>query len=408
MALQDFPVWSFPPNWNGEVTETLSWVTDIMQSPTGSEQRRTMRLWPRRTFEFGVAVSGKDRTLLAGMLLNFSTDDWYLPIWHEPLVLERAISENDTNISLVGIGDTDIPISKLIFITNGDPNEFEILTVANQNNLGMNLVGKTDRDWPIGSVIYPVTWGSLTDSVSLKKVTSNLATGNVRFQESRPTTSRSHKPDQFLTTIYKGYPVLDIAPDEVNPLDQNYDLITSRLDNLTSIPMIRNDAKRAFAITKHNWVLKGRVEHGQFMNTLEALRGRAKPLWVPTFMDDLEIIASVTPGDSAIKVANSGYARAGNVIPDHEHIMIERLDGSRFFRKIVATNTQSNGTENMMLDQPIGSGFAKDQVLRISFMTLMRLNHDEVSIVHKTDTFGVSEIAMTLRSAPDTRIEIPL
>ena len=48
----DLPVFAFEPNWRDGVTETLEWLTDVLQSKiSGYEQRRSVRITPRRFFE---------------------------------------------------------------------------------------------------------------------------------------------------------------------------------------------------------------------------------------------------------------------------------------------------------------------------------------------------------------------
>ena len=56
------PLWTFPPNWNSPIKETLEWLTDVLQSPSGAEQRRALRLAPRRSFTFEVLVHQAQRT----------------------------------------------------------------------------------------------------------------------------------------------------------------------------------------------------------------------------------------------------------------------------------------------------------------------------------------------------------
>lgn len=48
MTIENIPVWPIEPNWNEPVKETLEWLTDIMTSPTGAEQRRCLRKYPRK------------------------------------------------------------------------------------------------------------------------------------------------------------------------------------------------------------------------------------------------------------------------------------------------------------------------------------------------------------------------
>ncbi|RUF67839.1 hypothetical protein IPC1105_33025, partial [Pseudomonas aeruginosa] len=43
--------WSFAPDWADGVQESLEWLTELLTSTSGLEQRRSLRLSPRRSFE---------------------------------------------------------------------------------------------------------------------------------------------------------------------------------------------------------------------------------------------------------------------------------------------------------------------------------------------------------------------
>ena len=48
-------VFPFPPDARGDIVETLAWQTDVLRSTSGAEQRRALRLAPRRTQGAGFA-----------------------------------------------------------------------------------------------------------------------------------------------------------------------------------------------------------------------------------------------------------------------------------------------------------------------------------------------------------------
>ena len=62
MAIPDLPVWTIRPNWKGGILERLEWLTDVLASDTGVEQRRSVRPTPRRSFEITVNPTRNERT----------------------------------------------------------------------------------------------------------------------------------------------------------------------------------------------------------------------------------------------------------------------------------------------------------------------------------------------------------
>lgn len=69
----------------------------------------------------------------------------------------------------------------------------------------------------------------------------------------------------------------------------------------------------------------------------------------------------------------------------------------------MTASSEGAGSETIVVDVPFEAGYAVENVLRISFMSLMRLNHDGIEIEHSTDNAGASTASLTFRSAPNTR-----
>jgi hypothetical protein len=87
MAIENLPVWSFEPNWSSTVTETLEWLTDVMTSPSGSEQRRTLRYLPRRFYEFTTMLVDAERRFFDNLLIRSGSARWYMPLWQDTNVI---------------------------------------------------------------------------------------------------------------------------------------------------------------------------------------------------------------------------------------------------------------------------------------------------------------------------------
>lgn len=84
--------------------------------------------------------------------------------------------------------------------------------------------------------------------------------------------------------------------------------------------------------------------------------------------------------------------------------MIETLSGERYYRRIIESAVDGSGRETLLLDAPLPAQVGLDDVLRICFMSLMRLDQDSIEIDHMTDIEGVSEVQVMFRSAPDIRV----
>lgn len=213
-------------------------------------------------------------------------------------------------------------------------------------------------------------------------------------------------PATGLTDTYLDFLVLPVAPDEDSRLDVSFERMMEDLDNQISIPQFRDTAGRSFNVQKHAWTINGRAEHVQFRALLDSLRGRAIPIWLPTFMQDFKLAQSVPAGSSNIVVERAGFTQSGGPRWDRQHIMIE-TDTERFYRKIMLSAVTGEGTEILNVDQPFFDGIPMRSVVRICFMTLVRQNQDSVEIEHVTDTKGVSKVSTTFRSAPNTRVPDP-
>ena len=76
VPIEDLPIWTFRPNWSGGVTERLEWLTDVLPSRVGAEQRRGLRLSPRRSLEFQLLLHGEERTFFDLMLQALGSSDF--------------------------------------------------------------------------------------------------------------------------------------------------------------------------------------------------------------------------------------------------------------------------------------------------------------------------------------------
>jgi hypothetical protein len=410
MAIETLPVWPFEPNWSGTYTEALEWLTDILTSPKGAEQRRSLRLYPRKTIEFTSAVGDNDNQVLRQFLEAHGSRNFYLPQWHESYRSTAAVVVGSDFIPCPNANNGGMRAGDVIFIGGIKARQYELAEVEVVSPNGVTLTGPLGKTWPAFSKIHPCRKARLDDQPTLRKVTDRAMTFTTSFRIMEVNDDvTTQTPGELLTSldIYDGANVIALAPDEGGGVDFSFVRMVDNIDNQTGIPIFFDVATIPFHTQKHSWVINGRASYAQFKEMLFAFRGRATALWLPSFTDDMQISADTPVGDQYITVENFGFTLSGGLQTGHQHIAICFTDGTRAYRRIVGNTILGDDREIIGVDQPFPMGLKAADVLRISFIRLSRLDQDRLEIVHVTDTEGVSRCAATFKSAPNLRIEKP-
>ncbi|NMY40566.1 hypothetical protein HBN76_04540 [Pseudomonas sp. WS 5013] len=387
--------WSFVPDWKDGVVESLEWLTDILTSETAVEQRRALRLAPRREFEAQMYVEGSDRRLLDMMLYGWGTRVWALPIWHEIQLLQVDLALGAQRIDCA-TQYLDFESGGLAMLRGETAFEFEVVEVATLDAGGLNLTRPTQSAWPRGSRLYPVRPAQLLEQPALTRLTDQAMAMDVRFRLSNP----SNWPAVLPATLYRGFPVLEQRPDENEDLTSSFERLTQILDSGMSMPLL-STTSRALPVQGWRWLELGRAARATLRSMLYGLRGRQVPVWVPTHADDLQLVAPVNGAAIALDVANIAYTRFGQARPGRRDIRIELVNGTVFHRRITGSTEMAGGIERLAIDSALGQPVDPSQVFRISWLVLSRGNSDRVDIEHQTDSEGVASCALTFRGVRD-------
>jgi len=381
------------PDWAEGVTERLAWLTDILQSPSGSEQRRADRLAPRRSFEARLIAEGRERNLFDMMLFGWGGRIFALPIWHDQQWLTVPVEAGAQQISCV-TGDRDFRLGGLALLRGATAFDYEAVEISDISPTALTLARPTQQTWPAGSRLYPMRSAQLLTLPTPQRITDQLSTADVEFTVMEP----CDWPAVMPATLYRGYPVLEQRPEESEDLTAAYQRLQLLLDNGSGIPLLTDSAEQAFSVQGHRWLLSGRSEQAAYRSLLYALRGRQKVVWLPTHTDDLQLADRIAADAETVDVQYIGYARFAGALPGRRDIRIELIDGGVLHRRITAASEIDSRVERLAIDSSIGRVVDLADVARISFMTLCRLDQDEVEIHHETDSDGVASSQVIFRS----------
>ena len=388
--------WTFVPDWSEGVTERLSWATDILQSESLVEQRRALRVAPRREFEAQIVVEGRERQMLDLALFGWGARIWVMPIWHEIQRLATGVSAGSLSIACDTAG-LEFYAGGVALLRGESAFASEAVEIESVSPAGLVLKRPLSLDWPATTRLYPAGTAQLIEAPTLTRLTDTAALAGVAFRALEPSDASPSAP----VTLYRSRPVLEARPDESDDLTATYARLLGELDNGTATPLVVDVAGRALPVMSQRWVGLGRAERATYRALLYYLAGRQGAVWVPTHADDLTLVALVGSIATTIDVGHVGYTRFAKANSARRDIRIELHDGTVFHRRITGSTELSADTERLAIDAALGRIVTPGDVGRISWMTLCRLDSDTVEIQHLTDSEGVAQSALVFRGVRD-------
>lgn len=388
--------WAFVPDWGDGIRETLTATTDIMQSESAVSQRRQLRLAPRRKLSGQMYAEGRERQLLEMALFGWSDRIWSMPIWPDIQLLDAGIAA-DVDFIPCSTQHLDFRAGGLAMLRGEDAFTTETVEILGVLNNGLQLKRNTQLAWAAGSRLYPARQAQLIEEPSLSKLTDRLMQVDVQFM----VVESCDWPVWLPTSLYRGRPVWDRRPDDSDSLTHSAQRLRSTLDSGFAQPLITDTARRALQMLGQRHLDMGREARALVRSFIYGMRGRQSVVWVPTHMDDITLVGTVSAVSTTLDIAYIGYTRFSAGKPGRRDIRIELWGGSVFMRRITGSVEIDSQVERVALDAGLGVEVQPQQVARISWMNLMRFESDEQEIEHMTDSEGVAVWATVFREERD-------
>lgn len=409
MSDKTLPCWSFPPDWRDGILESLEWKSSVATSPKGAEQRRMLRLSPRRFVEFPCIGIGNGRSTLDLAVWAAGGTAWNLPLHWEQARLTASVSAGAT-VLMMDTTYSEFVADGLAFVQGPDASTFDVVEILSVASDRLNLKAPgTTRAWSARTKVLPIRQARFDAQPQLIRHTDAVATYQCSFRVEEKNDYQAIAPSE----TYLGYKVYREPPNETGSLSTQWSRMLLSVDNDMGVPFTVDTAQYGFAHQQHEFFLHGKQEHKAFRNLLYWLRGRVRPAWVPTFSIDMRMTGPITSTATSFTIQRVGVAAYVHMTtdPDHpeygypgrRHLLIQMRDESAVFALMTNAVDNLDGTETITLSAPVGVAISPAAIKRISFLSLMRLDQDRVEINHRTDDNGVSQSTVVFVSTPENR-----
>lgn len=379
-------------------TEEIQYKTDIMVSRAGYEQRVAARISPRIVYGMRYQLSGQERAAALNTLFGWGSRLFAVPAWHEAQPLLSDVSAGslvvpvDTRYAdFRGFGESNFAILWRAY------DDFEVFEILSRSDNQLDLVRELNDDHPAGSFVAPMRFAYASNRIRAPRPAIGPQTLNINWAATDGLdVRRLDNETPFSTDTYQGDPVL-LDPNFIggaleDELVQDYETF----DPDSGGPFVIFDNRDAPANrSRKTWFLRTAEEKWRLRAMLHQLQGRRKRFWLPTFADDLEPTQPLASASAALEAEATEYARYVAQQSPRRDIVVFRRNGAPLIRRIVDSQETAGGVEDFTVDPVWGVDVPLSDITRVSFLHLVRLDADNITIEHE-------------QSQDDARIEIPI
>lgn len=406
----DLPVFSFRCNWLEPFTERLSFLTSILSADEGAEQRRIMRLTPRRSFDVDIFLTRNERTFWDLFVSRLGVGELMVPLYWEVVTVKSALVAGVSDRINFDTSSREWQYVELAMLINDSALTYEVVEVAALDANGIDLGSATVNSWPVGTKLLPLRRGEISDTGQPIAITGGMFNVTTRITLTAPNPWEAAVDS---SPVYLGLPVFLDEPNWVEPLQVSYERRLVEVDNETGKRYRVDPADRITLGQEHRWFLDGRERLASFRDLIYRHSGRSGGFWLPTFKHDLRLKNSPLAVSAMIQVEKVGFDYIGGPASGREYIAITHTGGT-LIRKILSVMPGPGADrETLVLDAALGLDLSPGLVRRISFADTARFDQDDFEITHYGGVDALHECSARFRTFKNTRtaptpIEYPI
>lgn len=369
----------FAPDWAERFTETLSWLTTVLTSRDGKEQRVRKRSRPRRGYRYTVKPVRTEGPLLENLLYDWQSRLFGIPSWHQARTLVEDLTAGSTQIA-IDARYADYEDGGMLMLWRNS-RLFEALQVEAVTDSLLTLVRPTLQAWRAGDRIMPLQAGRLGSALQVNNLTIAAAVFEVNAEIDSNAALTATAP----AVTYQGLPVIEKRPNSINGYQETWRRpLAETLDTRSGLVVVDDVAVRPHKLKTYSWLFKDRAAAWVFRENLAWLAGRFQVCWIPERSDDFQLIGSIAGASNSFLARSDGYADHVGLDEGRRDIMVLASDGTVHYRRLIDAVNNQDGTETFTFDSPLGTTYQQDEVRLISVLSPVRLDHDAIDLIYHT------------------------
>lgn len=386
-------VFSADPNTNAPFEEALEWRTDLLTARDGTESALQLRSRPRRTLRYPFYLDGGGIQRLDATLFGAQgTPDWLIPLWTDQATLASAVSIGASTLTLSGYTGLAFTNGGMVMLWRA-ADDFEVLDVNTVSGATVNLAQNTTKAWAADTLVTPVVFGIVGQSLNLDRITSQIFGGTAELFID-PVRDKPNLPTASAPVTYNGYELYPTEPNWAEAIPTNWIGFVDSLD--PGIGGWAQVARRNYSeqVRSYSWLFDTRSAIQDFRAFLQRRLGSFVPVYLPTWDADLTLTQTINPSDTTARFINNAMTSFIGVHPARTHCIFQMSDGSYLARQMSSPVANSDGTVTVTIAAP-GITIAPAAVDLVSYLPLWRMAD---AVIIKWHSAAVAEVAINFRA----------
>lgn len=374
-------------DWSTQPEMNVQYLTEVIQSFDGTEQRIALRDQPRVSLTYQYLLDDGALTEFDIKYGNFG-GQLLVPMWANASELTHDVLPGDRIIYVDSVNGY-VSSSNTLMITDGVDSEF--VGVESVASGAVVLIALVNRNFKLGARVVPVRAGYSSDESSATIQIDSLASHQITFELDETTFTKPVPVDAF--ERYKGKHVIPFRPDRSNDISVQYQRLREHFDPTIGARSIYERTPGVVRVFSHSFRFFSDDERQSFENFAELQNGAQGEFWMESAAIAMEIAEDIYDETYKIKIKPVGYRRLANSKSYPPAIIIALYNGTTLKRSLVSAKAV-NALEELTLDEPL-SDIKVEDVESIKPLYLCRFDSDEFK--YTFDTTQDSTITKTIR-----------
>lgn len=396
--------WTFDPDWKAASYEIgYEFLTEIITSLSGREQRMGLRTSPRKVISYELSLSHEEFRQFKDLLWSWQHRGFLAPELTRFIDSTSGMSIGSDTIALPSIPVWVSPGAQVILDA---PGAREVRTVDSIAGLAVTFRTVSTTAWPAGTRVHPALSGTVAAAISAPRLTNAVATANIEFRVD----PLSEIPTGFGSpvTVFNGREALLKRHNWATSVDVTQAHAVDDLDFQRGAITRYVNIQFGTEQRRCTFVNRNASEAEELLNFYQRMLGRQGEFYMPTWEYDFQPKGVAAPSSLGLRIEGTQVYDCYADSTVHKAVFVMLNDSTVLLRKIdnIAKVSDSDGTDTVItVSEAWGATISQDTIVMCGWLPVWRLVSDGLTMEWITNS--VAQTQMTMITLEDLPVETP-